>query len=90
MGTESRSAHIDHSIGGDSEERGTLVDSLEFVGAVAGATQVLKLAEGALQSSTVLANELVAGVEVVQLTGEGVEGPLGRVSVLLRHGTLVS
>lgn len=33
--------HIDHSIGGDAEESGSLVDGLQFISAVGGGTQIL-------------------------------------------------
>lgn len=69
--------HIDHSIGGDAEEGGSLVHRFYSVVAVGAPAQLLQLVEGALQSGAVLPDQLVTGAQVIQLGGQSLEHPLG-------------
>lgn len=57
--------HIDHSIGGDAEKGGSLINSFHSVCAVSGSTQILKFAEGALEGGTVLPYQLITGAQVI-------------------------
>lgn len=58
-------AHIDHSIGGDAKEGGSLINGFHFVCAVSGSTQVLEFTEGALEGSTMLSYQLITGAQVI-------------------------
>lgn len=69
--------HIDHSIGGNSEEGGSLVHRFHSVVAVGAAAQILQFVEGALEGGAVLSYQLVTGAQVVQLGGQSLEHPLG-------------
>lgn len=69
--------HIDHSIGGDAEEGGSLVHRFHSVVVVGAPAQLLQLVEGALQSGAVLSDQLVTGAQVIQLGGQSLEHPLG-------------
>lgn len=57
--------HIDHSIGGDAEKGGSLINSFHFVGAVSGSTQFFKFAEGALEGGAVLSYQLITGAQII-------------------------
>lgn len=75
--------HIDHSIGSDAEESGSLVDGLQFIDAVAGGAQVLQFTEGALEGGAVFPYQLVAGAEVFKLAGQSLEHPLDQSTIRL-------
>lgn len=77
--------HVDHSIGGDAEERGPLVDLLDLVRAVRREPQGLELAEGALQGCAVLGDQVVAGAQVLHFAGQNPQGVLQLRLVRLRH-----
>lgn len=73
-GSQSRAGkdtHIDHGVGRDAEERGTLVDLLDLLIALSRELQGLQLAERALQRCPVLGNQVIASAEVFHFTGEG-------------------
>ncbi len=75
--------HIDHSIGSDAEESGSLVDGLQFINAIAGGTQVLQFTEGALEGGAVFPYELITGAEVFKLAGQSLERPLDQSTIRL-------
>lgn len=75
--------HIDHSIGSDAEESGSLVNGLQLICAVGRGAQVLQFTEGALEGGTVLPYELIAGAEVFKLAGQSLERPLDQSTIRL-------
>lgn len=60
-----RATYIDHSIGSDAEEGGSLVDRLDLLPALHGHFQALELTQGALQGRPVLGDQVVACAEVI-------------------------
>lgn len=57
--------HIDHSIGGDAEEGGSLVHRFHPVAVVGAPAQFLQFVEGALESGAVFPYQLITGAQVV-------------------------
>lgn len=57
--------HIDHSIRGDAEKGGSLINCFHFVCVVSTSTQVFEFAEGALEGGAVLPYQLITGAQVI-------------------------
>lgn len=55
-----QSTYIDHSIGGDPEEGGSLIDGFDLLPALGRQLQVLQLTQGPLESRPVLGNKVIA------------------------------
>lgn len=70
-GGSAGSTYVDHSIGGDAEERGSFVHRLDLLTALSRQLQVLQLAERALQGRPVLRDQVIASAQILQLTREG-------------------
>lgn len=83
-------AHIDHSIGGNAEEGGSLVRRFHSVVVVGAPAQFLQFVEGALESGAVFSYQLITGAQVIQLVGQSLEHPLGQGSVFLRYRSFIS
>ena len=83
-------AHVDHGVGRDPEERGTLVDLLDLLAALGRQPQGLQLAERALQRRAVLGDQVVAGAQVLHLAGQGPQRVLQLRLVGLGDGLFVS
>jgi len=62
--------YVDHSIGGDAEERGPFVHRLDLLAALGWQPEALQLAERALQGRAVLGDQVIAGAQVLQLPRE--------------------
>ena len=82
--------YVDHSIGGDAEEGGALVDGLDLLAALHGHAQGLELAQRALQCRAVLGDQVVARAQIIQLVGQRLQGALDLAAVRLRRRLLVA
>lgn len=68
---ETPATYVDHSIGGDAEERGPFIHRLDLLAALGRQLEVLQLAERALQGRAVLGDQVIASAQILQLTREG-------------------
>lgn len=59
--------YIDHSIGSDPKECGSLVDCLDLLPSLHGDFQTLEFTQGTLQCCTMLGNQVITGAEVIKL-----------------------
>lgn len=81
--------YIDHSIGSDAEEGGSLVDCLDLLPSLHGDFQTLEFTQGTLQGRPVLGDQVIACAEVVELADKYLQGALNLAAVRLGCGLLV-
>lgn len=81
--------HIDHSIGSDAEEGGSLVDCLDLLPSLHRDLQPLEFTEGALQGRPVLRDQVVARAEVIELADQYLQRALNLAAVRLGCRLLV-
>ena len=81
--------YIDHSIGSDAEEGGSLIDGLDLLPSLHRDLQTLELTQGTLQGRPVLGDQVIACAEVIELADEYLQGALNLASVRLGRWLLV-
>lgn len=81
--------YIDHSIGSDAEEGGSLIDCLDLLPALHRDFQTLEFTQGTLQGRPVLGDQVIACAEVIELADEYLQGALNLASVRLGCRLLV-
>lgn len=59
--------YIDHCIGSDAEEGGSLVDSLDLFSTFNGDFEAFKFSQGTLQGCSMLGDEVITCAEVIKL-----------------------
>lgn len=58
--------YIDHCIGSDAEEGGSLVDGLDLFSTFNGDFEAFKFSQGALESCSMLGDEVITRAEVIK------------------------
>lgn len=81
--------YIDHSIGSDAEEGGSLVDCFDLLPPLHGHFQPLEFTERALQGRPVLGDQVITRAEVIELADQDLQGALELAAVRLGCGLLV-
>lgn len=73
--------YIDHSIGSDAEEGGSLVDCLDFFSSLHRDFQAFEFTQGALQGRPVLGDQVITRAEVIELADKYLQGALDLAAV---------
>ena len=81
--------YIDHSIGSDAEEGGSLVDCLDLFPTLHRDLQTLEFTQGTLQGRPVLGNQVITCAEVIKLADKYLQGALNLAAVRLGCWLLV-
>lgn len=81
--------YIDHSIGSDAEEGGSLVHCFDLLPSLHGDFQTLEFTQGTLQGRPVLGDQIITCAEVVELADKYLQGALNLAAVRLGCRLLV-
>lgn len=73
--------YIDHSIGSDAEEGGSLVDCLDLLSSLHGDFQTLEFTQGTLQGRPMFGNQVITCAQVIELADEYLQGALNLAAV---------
>lgn len=82
--------YIDHSIGSDAEEGGSLIDCLDLLPSLHWDFQTLEFTQGTLQGRPMLGDQVITCAEVIELADKYLQGALNLAAVRLGCRLLVT